>query len=337
MSKEIPNKEGQALNGTGVSIAALVFLLVGVPVVSVYLIDIAIYFGGEEITYSTGENPNQGQPVWVNTGDNNSMCMGNDLDQLEDCGLIATIPQGPQYYNGDFYHTLHGCENYTQQPKPFGAGGFCGSDGYELFVPFSGLMKQNRTFPEIKVEFVSNDLYICDSLNFGDSKIDYELEIVRYAPTGVIINNQLAYFPNENVTMKGTSTFNNGGEYNYAETDLCNPTITVTHSLSMAELDDLNDVRESFFNSSSSIIYLKISLDNLETYSGTPYEYTQFYSPFQGPSLEYHYFNVEIPTYEVDAVNFILKLGILILGLGFWIIAFASTPLWNPIKARFTS
>ena len=75
-------------------------------------------------------------------------------------------------------------------------------------------------------------------------------------------------------------------------------------------------------------------MDNLRTENDAPYDYTTYYSPFQGPSREASYFNVKTPTYEVDAINFTLRIGILTLGIGFWVIALASTPLWNPTKAR---
>ena len=332
MAKEIPKKEGQGLNGTGVSIAALVFLLVAVPVASTYLLDFAIYFGGDKVELNSAEVANQEGPIWTNTGASNaSECSGNDVDSLDICpGTLNTASPTPLYYNGDLYHELPGCENYSQQPKPFGAGGFCGSDDYDLYINLTNFMIQNRTFPAIEINFVGSKTYICDPLNFGDSKIDYELNIKRYSP----ISGTSIYTSDQRVTLEGTTEFNNGGIYDYEPTDMCNPTIIVQHFLDFGELEELDELRDEFFDNPNDLVYLTIQLDNLRTDTDTPYDYTTYYSPFQGPTLEPSYFNVKTPTYEVDAVNFTLRIGILGLGLGFWIIALASTPLWNPTKAR---
>jgi hypothetical protein len=332
MSKEIPKKKGQGLNGTGVSLAALVFLLVAVPVASTYLVDLAIYFGGDEVELNSAEVVNQDGPIWTNTGAGDaSICSGNDVDSLDICpSTINTASPNPVYFNGDRYHELPGCENYTQQPKPYGAGGFCGSDDYDLYVNLTNFMIQNRTFPIIELNFVGSVTYLCDPLNFGDSKIDYELNIKRYSP----ISGTSIYTSDQRLTLSGVMEFDNGGIYDYEPTDMCNPTINVKHVLDFSELENLEEIRKEFFDNGNDLIYLTIQLDNLRTDSDTPYDYTDYYSPFQGPTLEPSYFNVKTPTYEVDAVNFTLRVGVLTLGIGFWLIALASTPLWNPTKAR---
>jgi hypothetical protein len=334
--KEIPKNENQGLNGTGVSLAALVFLLIAVPIAATYLIDVAIYFGGDEVKLSTGEVTNQEAPIWTNTGSSNvSMCTGNDIDTLDLCG--ATYNRNspiPTYYKGDMFHELPGCENYTQQPIPSGAGGFCGSDSYDLFVNMTNFMIQNRTFPEIEINFVSSDEYLCNSSNFGDSKVDYKLQWRRYTP---LYQGSALYFINSSVTFEGISEFDSGGPFEYEPTDMCAAWIQIKHFLTFSQLDSLEDLRKEFFDSNNDIIYLTIELDNLRTASETPYDYTNFYTPFQGATLEHNYFNVKTPTYEVDALNFVLRIGVFTLGLGFWIIALASTPLWNPTKARYFS
>lgn len=332
MKKEIPKKEGQGLNGTGVSLAALVFLLLAVPVASTYLLDFAIYFGGDKLELNSADVANQQGPIWTNTGASNaSMCSGNDVDSLDICqATVNTANPNPVYYNGDVYHELPGCENYTQRPPNVGQGGFCGSDDYDLYINLTNFMIQNRTFPAIEINFVSARQYICNATNFGDSKVDYELNIKRYSP----ISGTSIYTSDQRVTLKGVSEFNNGGIYDYEPNDLCSPTIIVKHFLDFAELEDLDELRDEFFDNPNDLVFLTIQLDNLRTDTDAPYDYTNYYTPFEGPTREPSYFNVKTPTYEVDAINFTLRIGILTLGIGFWIIALASTPLWNPTKAR---
>jgi hypothetical protein len=346
MQKEIPKREGQRFNGTGVSVAALVFLLIGVPVASAYLIDIAIYFGGEEVEYNTTEPPYSTFTA-INTGSSDAArCVNNSVDALDICYGERT--GAIRYFKGEKYHTISGCENYTNNPSASvqaqynGNTGFCGSDNYDFLISVESLFIQNRTFPAIEIEFVGATSYICDSNYFGSSKVDFKLTFSRYSATQLALtpNGQLApvsYAKNDTFSITDTANFDNGGTYVYEETDLCNPTVSFTYSLSLSELSTLEDFREGYFESNTTfeLVYLIVELDNFRTESGTPYDYSNYYLPFQGAGSDANYGRVSVPTYEVDAVNFTLKIGVFAIGLGFWILAIASTPFWNPIKERF--
>lgn len=345
MKKEIPKREGQRFNGTGVSVAALVFLLIGVPVASAYLIDIAIYFGGEEIEYNTTEEPYTPLQT-VNSGSSDAArCVNNSIDDLDLCTMERN--GAIRYFKGERYHTISGCENYTNNPSASvqaqynGNTGFCGSDNYDFLISIESLLIQNRTFPAIEIEFVGGTSYLCDSNYFGGSKVDFKLTFSRYSPTAFALTPQgdlapVTYAKNDSFIIQDTESFDNGGNYEYEETDLCNPTVSFIYSLSLSELNDLEEFRKGYFESNTTweLVYLSIELDNFRTESGTPYDYSNYYLPFQGAGSDVNYGRVSVPTFEVDAVNFTLKVGVFALGIGFWLLAIASTPFWNPIKER---
>lgn len=349
MQKDIPKREGQKLNGTGVSVFALVFLLIGVPVASAYLIDFALYFGGEEIEYNSAEGSNAGNLYKVNTGSSSAAaCTNNSIEDLDTC--INEKSGGILYFKGERYHTFGGCENYTNNPNSLtqaqynGNSGFCGSDNHDFFVSVENLFVQNRTFPSVELEFVGGTSYVCDPNYFGESLVDVKLKFVRYSPTAWYTTPAgpvapINYVLNDTFELSSdTLSFDNGGIYDYEETDMCNPTVNVRYDLSLKELNTLEDFRKGYLavNHSFDIVYLLIEMDNFRTETGTPYDYSNYYLPFQGAGSDTNYGRVSVPTFEVDAVNFTLKIGVLFLGLGFWVLALASTPLWNPVKARFS-
>lgn len=347
MQKIIPKNEGQKFNGTGVSVAALIFLLIGIPVASAYLIDIAIYFGGEEIEYNTTDGPPYSSFSEINTGSSDSArCSNNSVDNIDLC-LTGQNNGAIRYFKGEKYHTISGCENYTNNPNPYvnynGNTGFCGSDNYAYIVNVENLLNQNRTFPAIEIEFVSGTSYLCDSNYFGNSQVDFKFSFVRYSPTqfSTTPSGQMApvtYIKNDSFSIQDTADFDNGGTYDYESTDMCNPTVSFEYLLSLSELNTLEDFRKGYFESNTTfeIVYLIIEMDNFRTQSGTPYDYSNYYLPFQGAASDVNYARVSVPTFEVDAVNFVLKIGVFALGLGFWMIAIASTPFWNPIKERLS-
>ena len=344
--KEIPKNEGQALNGTGVSVFALVFLLIGIPVASAYLIDFALYFGGEEIEYSSTEDLNANFQA-INTGSSEfARCNNKSVENLDSCdnGLVSGAIR---YFKGERYHTISGCENYSNTNNQYvtfaGTPGFCGSDNYDYLISVKNLLNQNRTFPAVSIEIVGGTSYLCDPDYFGESLVDVKLTFARYSPTQFAMapNGVLApvtFIKNDSFSLEDTMNFNNGGTFEYEADDLCNPTVSFTYQLSLSELNTLESFRRAYLqtNTTFEIVYLIIEMDNFRTESGTPYDYSNFYLPFQGAADDTNYARVSIPTYEVDAVNFTLKFGVLILGFGFWILALASTPFWNPVKERFS-
>jgi hypothetical protein len=344
MQKEIPKREGQKFNGTGVSVAALVFLLIGVPVASAYLIDFALYFGGEEIEYSSTDGPVSSSFIPINTG-------SSDVALCSDKPIFNSTCYGGQvggirYFKGEKYHVISGCENRSNIPNPYfnysGTSGFCGSDGYDYAITGKNLFNQNRTFPAINIEFVGGTSYICDPNYFGNSLVDFKITFVRFSPTQFIPlpNGQLgpaSYIENGSFSVNDVAKFDNGGTYDYEPTDMCNPTVSFTYALSLSELNELEDFRKAYFETNTTFesIYIILEMDNFRTETGAPYDYSNYYLPFQGATDDKNYAKFSVPTYEVDAVNFTLKVGVFAIGIGFWILAIASTPFWNPIKERF--
>jgi len=172
MNKEIPKVEGQKLQGTGVSIASLIFLLIVMPLVVTNLVDFAMSFGGgsqKEINWSESNET----PYWESTGsgDGSRHQPGNNDPYTY---KSISIGNQNQYIDGDYYEVLPGCENYTTvlPPSPPYE---CGSDGFEVSLNASYIFENGYIFPLLRANFVSQNSFLCNSSFFGDSRADFEL------------------------------------------------------------------------------------------------------------------------------------------------------------------
>ena len=79
---------------------------------------------------------------------------------------------------------------------------------------------------------------------------------------------------------------------------------------------------------------MNIKIDNLADENGRPWDSINYASPFDGGYLDYSYINVKTVSYEVDVFKSFLRFGLLVLGVGLFAIAIASTPYWDPVKER---
>tara|TARA_Y100001938_G_C8100800_1_gene441584 strand:- start:6556 stop:7524 length:969 start_codon:yes stop_codon:yes gene_type:complete len=317
-------------------VAALVFICLVVPFGVANLLDFSIYFGGEEVRYDIGrDSSNYDSPAWESSGDGpESRCDRNFTDSYGDCAIAQVGPTNWNYIDGEYWKKMPGCYNYTTVAPPSAGPWECGSDGYIISINSTQLFTFGRIAPTWQAQFISGNTYACDEDYFGISLVDYnfEFELWEQTPT----SNPLTFTWAEvsSVNLSGTSVFDSAG-YDYDTGDTCRATIEATHDLSLSEMKSMENLQNEYFEDIANFtIYLRISLDNLETENGRAWDSTDYYSPFDGGYYDTNYMNVKALTYEVDGVGALLRFGIFLMGLGFYGIAIASTPFWNPIMDR---
>lgn len=334
MNKEIPNVEGQKLQGTGVSIASLIFLLIVMPLVVTNLVDFAMAFGGgsqKEINWAESNEA----PYWESTGsgDGSRHQPGNNDPYTY---KSISIGNQNQYIDGDYYEVLPGCENYTTvlPPSPPYE---CGSDGFEVSLNASYIFENGYIFPLLRVNFVSQNLFLCNSSFFGDSRADFELYFSLQTSPNFTYQG-IPYSEIKSIKINTNFEFNNAGRFDNNPGDYCRPSIYLDYEFDYSEIESLRTFTDEFFTQMQSgneaIIFLNIKIDNLADDNGRPWDSINYASPFDGGYLDYSYINVKTVSYEVDVFNSFLRFGLLVLGVGLFAIAIASTPYWDPVKER---
>lgn len=128
--------------------------------------------------------------------------------------------------------------------------------------------------------------------------------------------------------------------YEYITTTTCNTyrTIQVYHEMDFLEVEGLNDLlehwRDTEGDNESFGIYMTIEMDNLRTRAGSSWSSKNYHNPFHGDNDSRVQMTFELVTYDIDPINTYLRFGVLGMGIGFWVIAIASTPYWDPLIKR---
>jgi len=371
VSKEIPKLEGQKMTGVMTSAFALAFLLFVIPFVSTYLISVATYLGGEPYVegydkqsallgpYPFYETSGDGPDAKCNAGDlsySGSNCTAS-LSTFSEPGTIPT--QEILQHESTWHQGLTGCANtasYGSSQVPD-----CGDSNYRISQNITRIIDNDRIFPSVFVNFTNTEKMSCDWSRFGPSKVDYTIQFSHYKREPIFAGTSVWTYGyiDQSLKLSGTSIFNNslgvdwGSSPTYGDlpgspssadwfrglglTSVCETyrTINVFHEMDFLEIDELNDLLEHWkeveSDNESFGIYMTVEVDNLRTSSGRSWSATNYHNPFHGDNDSRVRMTFELVTYDVDPINTYLRIGVLGMGIGFWLIAIASTPYWDPI------
>lgn len=343
MSKEIPKRDGQKFNGVFPSVFALAFLMVGVPVLSTMIVQGALYLGDESKYVSSYSSANvltgEGEyPFWVQSGDGpDSKCQYNPSNSYlvpggTDCTANVTnaysITQAiDAVANGEVWHQgLPHCSNSSTSND-------CGDSGYILTQNITSRLEIDRIFPSMQFVLANDIEQACNDDRTGFSKVDFTITITHTMRPAIFANTNIwTYGEIENeMIITGTHGFNN---YVEVSDDPCMmiTQIEVQYDMDFVEIDQLTNLLDDFWNNRNESfgVYLTLELNNLRTERGYPWSNVGYFNPLTMGADGNHELYIDFIQLKADPFNTFLKFGVIGMGLGFWFIALASTPYWDP-------
>lgn len=342
MNKEIPKRDGQKLNGVFPSVFALAFLMVGVPFLSTLIVDGSLWFGDSSkyVSSYSRENTLGGEgdfPFWVKSGDGlDSKCDGNNVVTPQRLDCSANITTGYSYQqtidainNPTKWHMgLPHCSNVSAGT---GAASRCGDSGYIITQNITSRLEVDRLFPSIYIQFTNDIEYLFNEDRMGDSKVDFKITISHYerCPIFAGTNTWTCGYIEDQLVLEGIENFEN---YVELSNGLNRLQIEIDYSMDFVELDKLSEIVDDHFNNinESFGLYMTIELDNLRTERGYPWSNVGYYNPFTQGADGNHEMYLDFVQLKRDPFNIFLKFGVFAMGIGFWLIALASTPYWDP-------
>lgn len=343
MTKTIPKRDGQKFNGVFPSVFALAFLMVGVPLLSTFIVEGAMYLGDESKYVSSygKENVVTGEgdyPYWVQSGDGpDSKCTNTQNSNLApggpDCTANLTTAHSNYFElmnhisNGStWYQGLPHCSNNNITAD-------CGDSGYIVTQNITSRLDIERIFPNIKYYF-SNDIEVaCDDRRMGDSKVDFKITISHmmrpalFAGTSIWTYGEL----HDSMEVSGVYDFENFVEVSDSPC-MARTQIEVIYDMDFVELDKLSRLLDYYYaNTNESYgIFMTLELNNLRTERGYAWSSVGYYNPLTMGGDGNHEMYLDFAQLKIDPFNTFLKFGVIGMGIGFWLIALASTPYWDP-------
>jgi len=341
--KDIPKRDGQKFNGVFPSVFALAFLIVGIPFASTYLIQGAILLGDSETvsSYSKQDVLLGEYPYFESSGDGtDSKCQSNTPLGIGgvDCSANLTNSYSSlallQMNTDKWRMGLPHCSNNNVTAD-------CGDSDYRITQNITSRLVMDKIFPVIYVNVTNQLIQVCDYSRMGDSKVDYTIWIreLRRDPIWQGTNLWNSGYIEDEIKITGTAEFNNSYLENYDPTiNLCQVKIKINfqHEMDFIDVDKLSHLIDNYeANAPESFgVFLTVQLDNLRTDEGYLWSNVGYYNPFTMGSTGNIFFYLDMVLYEADPINTFLRFGVLFMGVGFWAIALASTPYWNPFIAR---
>lgn len=342
MSKEIPKREGQKLNGVFPSVFALAFLMVGVPFLSTLIVDGSLWFGDSSkyVSSYTRENALAGEgdfPFWVQSGDGvDSKCTSTNIVRVSRADCSANITTGYSYNqtiaainNPTKWHM--GLPHCSNSSAATGAASRCGDSGYIVTQNITSRLELDRLFPSIYVQFTNDIQYLYNSQRMGESKVDFKITISHFMREPIFAGTNIwTYgFVDEQIVIEGIETFDNHVELSNG---LHRLQIEIDYSMNFVELDQLSQILDNYYNNinESFGIFMTIELNNLRTERGYAWSNVGYYNPFTQGADGNHEMYLDFVQLKRDPFNLFLRFGVVIMGVGFWGIALASTPYWDP-------
>lgn len=322
--------------------------MVGIPFASTYLISTAMYFGGEPIVEGYGKNDvlMGHYPYYESSGDGDDATCdngGQDLGLIGSKCTASTSQFGTlaqiEGYDDKWYQALPGCANGTGSSV---YSSDCGDSGYKISQNMTQKLMADKIFPTISYNFTSSIKQACDSQRMGPSKVDYTLTISHLKREPIFAGTSIWTYSyiDETVSTSGVSEFNSG--YEKATWDWASPntnallgcfiTMDVTIELDFIEIDQLSRLIEEYRedDNESFGLYITLELDNMRTNTGYLWSNVGYYNPFHGNNDTDVMMTLDFVLFEVDPMNTFVRFGVAAMGIGFWAIALASTPYWDP-------
>ena len=305
-------------------------------------------------------------PFYVKSGDGiDSKCGGQYLNLVGQVpGCSATLAQYAGSQNGNmstffaqnqssikWQQALPGCANGT---GAFAWQADCGDDEFIVRQNVSNYFPLGEIFPTIQTRFVNDIVYFCgpaqQQLNLpllgGMSKADYTITISHWKRDPIFAGTSLwlSAYEHESISFEGTSSYNSSTPFTGVDSsgalvtsDLyCQSQVVVNHELEFWDIETTKDMIEEYLEDPSNSwgIYVDIEIKNLRTENGLSYDAVQWITPFMGNNDTAVMMELDFVMYEADPFNSFLRLGVLVMGVGFWAVALASTPYWDPFIKR---
>jgi hypothetical protein len=338
----IPKRKGQRLNGVMPSVFALAFLLILVPIMSTYLISGAMFFGGEPVVEGYGKSDVLlgDYPYYESSGDGiDAKCDSGSLS-YSSVNCTSSLSNYGSYqslmmHTGKWYQTLSGCANGSGSTYQLSFD--CGDSDYRISQNITAKLNIDKIFPIIQFNITSPYIQDCDWARMGDSKVDYTVTLSHMKRDPLFAGTSIWTYGyiDDTLSMSSTESFNNSWIVNFDPSiNLCQVKINIeiTHELDFIQLDQLSQMLDDYRMSMNESfgMFITIELDNLRTDSGRLWSNVGYFNPFHGNNDSQVRMTLDFVQYDVDPLNTFLRFGVFFMGIGFWAIALASTPYWDP-------
>lgn len=313
---------------------AIVFLLVVLPFAVAFVSNAGESKGTEfESSFDHWEGYSSsygGVPIWWwnNGGVNYSSLYSGNCAHVVDgiCtdtgGFYPAIGITPPVFDS-FFHPSPGLvvQQTHQRGSDYGVDPYIGSSGngaFEWLIPKgsqNGIMN-NQTFDELRYGFIDhNNNYNCNSHNWANFTIEYSIELhydnssKTYSDFTTTTSNRFEHYPYPSYNQECNVGFYISFDFNAFE------------SLEMVNWNGGNWDQTDFY----------VSIDRIQREDGLNIANAEL--PFAGIED----FTVTSQYSSIDQVqaNFFINIGTLILSIGTFALAIASTPYWDPFKNIF--
>ncbi len=251
--------------------------------------------------------------------------------------------------NGKYWVHMPSCADYEFTPA-LGQSSNCGDNNFKIKIPINDFLEEESGNSEFSFEFRTGSAYVCtDESVFDFGLVDWTLNFTSWKRP-----QNLALFTkpgSESFEVSGETKFFSGTPHSsVGGIDYCQPYIKVEVELGFVDIVKLIDWKEEISDDDplsddyvpDEWAWMTLEMDNIRRYSDS--------RSFEGAGL-YHPFNqgggyndtssdilvsIQANEYVLEPVNFILRIELLILGGAMIAGAVASTPLWDPLKARLS-
>lgn len=356
---KIPKNPNQAVNGLGVSIMALVMLLLFLPIATVGMMELSQVLGGSnnsvETPYSESTNfPANGSlsshssSLWLNSGDNGNCVEGSPRETVEihnsysysssvDLCNYAVQP-ATQKFASELWVTNWLCSDFLTTLNDD-----CGDDDYSIAIS-DWHMDYSSTITSFRYQALGLQLQVpCDHNNnnglVGNISFQYSVSIQTQSYLPTMFNTfswQVADYKED--IWQGVMILDNRLEN--TATGQCVIALEFTHELDFQEQIAYSQYNfEQFENGANPpLIYFIIDLDNFyDEDLNKPKTMSNIATPFEDYSsggTSFYLQRFETTTIESESITTSSKFVSVFIGSIFWICGVASTPAWNPIADR---
>lgn len=361
---KIPKREGQGINGLGVSIMALVMLLLMLPLATVAMMELASRMGDELPSYhqydngttnptgqtinSMGVNNDFYSSKWLNSGNTGNCEETGDRGHFSGSQTsysssldFCQYPNQPSTveYASETWGNMWVCSDiFTTTLSE------CGDDDYSIAISDWSMDYTDRTITAFKYQALGLQLTVpCDSNSIsgivGNYSFDYSVSIQIWYLTKSGLSNPLYnyrvadYSPD---VWSGVSENNNRIENTAA--NQCLIGLEINHQLDYLERKEYADMDieqyESMYEGFPIVMFI-IDIENFYDMDlKVPLTLSNLAIPFEDysqGSTSYFLHRFEFDSQSTFAITSSSKIVSVGIGSIFWVCAVASTPVWTPL------
>ena len=225
-------------------------------------------------------------------------------------------------YDDHFYLAFQG--NQGNIPNYHGYIGYSGDDfSFRVDENMFKHLDDTQDISSIKMTFIDQQTgYACDNSIFENVEFKADIKLI------------------DDLNSKSYNNFKFSQENSYFvtfdpsinPTSFCHISISVEFDFNPFESIEINELFTNYDNLSAEIRLYDFDITN-QTFTGNSAGQPITALPFNGDSL--FAYDFEVAYVDTATTNFYLKGGTLLIGVGLFALALASTPYWNPITNAF--